>query len=278
MTEETRRFLSGLVWNGGNFMDAFTATYGLVSGELAGIYGVEAPEKEFDRVEFPAASERGGLLGQGLFLALTSKPDDTSPTARGLFVREQFLCQHVADPPPGVNTNLPAITEAKPQTNRERLSEHVTNPSCAGCHNLIDPIGYAFERFDAVGARREKFQLQFFAGRRSERRAPPKTVDLDLDTTGSIAGIADSKFSSPRELGGVLAKSAQCQECMVKQYFRYVYGRLETPADRPVIRHVLDDFRKSQFRFQELIISLVRLREAPDKRGLSHVARNHETR
>ena len=117
-----------------------------------------------------------------------------------------------------------------------------------------------------------------FAGRRSERRAPHKTVELDLDTTGSIAGIADSKFSSPRELGGVLAKSTQCQECMVKQYFRYVYGRLETPADRPVIRHVLDDFRKSQFRFPELIISLVRLREAPDQRGLSHVARNHETR
>jgi hypothetical protein len=278
MTEETRRFLSDLVWNNRDFMDAFTANYGFVSGELAGIYGVPAPEKEFERVDFPPESERGGLLGQGLLLALTAKPDDTSPTARGLFIREQFLCQHVADPPPGVNTNLPPITEAKPQTNRERMSEHVTNPSCATCHNLIDPIGFAFEKFDAVGARRDKFKLLFFAGRRADRRAPPKTIELDMNTAGWVAGIPDSKFSSPSELGQVLAKSVQCQECMVKQYFRYTAGRLETPADRPLIRAVLQDFKQSQFRFQELIISLVRLRETPDLGGPSHVARDHQPR
>ena len=107
------------------------------------------------------------MLGQALFLALTAKPDDTSPTARGLFVREQFLCQHVPDPPPGVNTNLPPVTEAKPQTNRDRMSEHATNPSCASCHSLIDPIGFGLEKFDAIGARREKFTLQF-ASRRGE--------------------------------------------------------------------------------------------------------------
>lgn len=278
MTEETQRFLSDLVWNNRNFMDLLTANYGFVNGDLAAIYGLPAPAKEFDQVEFPAGSERGGLLGQGLLLALTAKPEETSPTARGLFVREQFLCQHVADPPPGVNTNLPAITEARPQTNRERLSEHVTNPSCATCHNLIDPIGYAFEKFDAIGARRDKVQLQFSSGRRSERKTAPKTVELDLDTSGWVAGIANSKFSSPRELGKVLASSAQCQECMVKQYFRYITGRMETPADRPLIRRVLDDFRNSQFRFQELIISLVRLREAPDQGGLTHVARDHQAR
>ena len=93
------------------------------------------------------------MLGQGLFLALTAKPEDSSPTARGLFVREQFLCQHVPDPPAGVNTNLPPVTEAKPQTNRDRMSEHATNPSCATCHRLIDPIGFGLEKFDAVGAR-----------------------------------------------------------------------------------------------------------------------------
>ena len=77
------------------------------------------PPREYDRVPFPAGSERAGLLGQGLFLSLTSKPADSSPTARGLFVREQFLCQHVPDPPAGVNTNLPPVTEEKPQTNRD---------------------------------------------------------------------------------------------------------------------------------------------------------------
>ena len=163
MTEEARAFVGDLVWNDRNFMDLFTANYGFVNADLAPIYEVPAPAKEFDRVPFPAGSERAGLLGQGLFLALTAKPEDSSPTARGLFVREQFLCQHVPDPPAGVNTNLPPVTEAKPQTNRDRMSEHATNPSCATCHKLIDPIGFGLEKFDAVGARREKFTLQFAA-------------------------------------------------------------------------------------------------------------------
>ena len=262
MTEETRSFISDLVWNDKNFMDAFTADYSFINADLAAIYGVPAPAKEFDRVALPQESERAGLLGQGLFLSLTSKPEDTSPTARGLFIREQFLCQHVSEPPPGVNTNLPEITEAKPQTNRERMREHVTNPSCSTCHNLIDPIGFGFEKFDAIGERREKFKLLFFAGdEEGDRRAKPKTLELEVKTDGFVAGVSDSKFSSPRELGAVLARSQQCQECMVKQYFRYVSGRMETQADRRLIREVSDDFRKSQFRFKELIISLVRSRE-----------------
>ncbi|HEX9005489.1 MAG TPA: DUF1585 domain-containing protein, partial [Blastocatellia bacterium] len=81
------------------------------------------------------------------------------------------------------------------------------------------------------------------------------------DTGGHVAGIPDSKFSSPRELGAVLARSPQCQECLVKQYFRYTVGRMETPADRSLIRQVFDDFKKSQFHFKELMISLVRSRE-----------------
>ena len=173
MTEETRSFISDLVWNDRNFMDAFTADYSFVNADLAAIYGVPAPAREFDRVKFPAESERAGLLGQSLFLALTAKPDDTSPTARGLFIREQFLCQHVSEPPPGVNTNLPEITEAKPQTNRERMREHVTNPSCSTCHNLIDPIGFGFEKFDAIGARREKFKLLFFGDDEEGETAAP---------------------------------------------------------------------------------------------------------
>jgi hypothetical protein len=266
MTEETRSFISDLVWNDRNFMDAFTADHSFINADLAAIYGVPAPAREFDRVKFPAESERAGLLGQSLFLSLTAKPDDTSPTARGLFIREQFLCQHVSEPPPGVNTNLPEVTEAKPQTSRERMREHVTNPSCSTCHNLIDPIGFGFEKFDAIGARREKFKLLFFGeNEEGERRAKPRTLELEISTDGFVAGIPDSKFSSPRELGAVLARSSQCQECLVKQYFRYTSGRMEMQADRPLIRQVSEDFRKSQFKFKELIISLVRSREFSDQ-------------
>ncbi len=293
MTEEARTFVSDLVWNGHDFMTLFNADYGHVNGELAGIYGVTAPAKDFDRVTFPAASERAGILGEGLFLALTAKPDDSSPTARGLFVREQFLCQHVPDPPPGVNTNLPPVTEANPQTNRDRMTEHASNPSCATCHKLIDPIGFGFEKFDAVGARRDKLTLQFRGKPKEDededeaaakKKGFIRTVDLNLNTAGNVAGIPDSQFSSPAELGAVLATSAQCQECVVKQYFRYTAGRLETPADRPLIRKVLGDFRDSKFQFKELMVSLTVNREFPDQtvrrnmEGTAHVADNHKPR
>ena len=279
MTEEARLFVSDLVWNDRNFMDLFTANYGYANGDLAAIYGVPPPAKEFDRAVFPADSERAGLLGQALFLAITAKPEDSAPTARGLFVREQFLCQHVPEPPAGVNTNLPPITEDKPQTNRDRMGAHVTNPSCATCHKLIDPIGFGLERFDAIGAKRDTFQLQFALPREEGgRRGEVKTVDLEIDPSGYVAGLPDSEFSSPSQLGAVLARSEQCQECVVKQYFRYTFGRMETPADRPLINKVTTAFRDSGFRFKEMIVALMRERASLDLGEAAHVASNHQAR
>lgn len=284
MITEARTFASDLVWNDGNFMDLFTANYGYVSPELARIYGVPAPSRDFERVAFPANSERAGILGQGLFLALTAKPEDSSPTARGLFVREQFLCQHVPDPPPGVNTNLPPVTEAKPQTNRDRMSEHTANASCATCHKLMDAVGFGLEKFDAVGARREQMVLEFRKksyedeDEDGKHPVPKRIITLPLNTNAYVAGIPNSEFSSPQQLGAVLANSSQCQECIVKQYFRFQAGRSETAADRPLIRFVADGFRNSGFRFKELILLLVLGREFPqEKQGLD-VASNYKSR
>ncbi|MCU1330494.1 MAG: hypothetical protein JWN34_5864 [Bryobacterales bacterium] len=275
MTEEAKIFFSDLVWNNRNFMTLFTADYGYVNPELARVYGVAAPQRDFDRVPFPATSERAGVLGQGLFLALTAKPEESSPTARGLFVREQFLCQKVPDPPAGVDTNLPPVTEDRPQTNRDRMSEHATNPTCATCHKLIDPIGFGLEKFDAIGARRDEFPLQFTGGRGGPGRGmAARNVNLPIDNNGDVAGLTGARFSSPAQLGALLAKSTQCQECMVKQYFRYTAGRMETPADRPVILKALEDFRSSDFKFQEMIVSLTLLREE----GNAHAASNHKSR
>jgi Protein of unknown function (DUF1592)/Protein of unknown function (DUF1588)/Protein of unknown function (DUF1587)/Protein of unknown function (DUF1595)/Protein of unknown function (DUF1585) len=277
MTHEARSFVADLVWNGGDFTQLFSAPYGYPNGDLARIYGVEPPANDFERVGFPANSERAGLLGQALFLTLTAKPDETSPTARGLFVREQFLCQHVADPPPGVNTNLPPVTEAKPLTNRDRMGMHATDRVCAGCHNLVDPIGFGFEKFDAIGQRREKLKLTF-GQTFGESKGPQRkvsTVELDLDTRGQVAGIPNASFSSPKELGAVLAASPQCQECIVKQYFRYVAGRTETPGDRPLLRRVFEDFRASGFQFREMIISMMRAREFSGEGGTPSVAGDH---
>ncbi len=258
MTEETRRFVADLVWSNRSFLEFYTSDATFINGDLAGLYSMKAPSDDFTRVAYPAESGRAGILSHATFLALTSKPSETSPTARGLFVREQFLCQNVPQPPPGVSTNLPPQNEEKPMTNRERLQIHLTNPSCATCHNLIDPIGLGLEKFDGVGAWRDQLTMRIA---NFDRRREQKTVSVPIDNRGWVAGIQGSEFQTPRELGAALAKTPQCQECLVKQYFRYAMGRRETPADRPVIARTLVDFRNSQFRFQELMIGVVKWTE-----------------
>jgi len=257
MTEEARRLASDLVWNNGDFTKLFSAKYGFLNSELAEIYKVPPPATDFGKVDFPEATGRAGVLGQALFLSSTSKPEETSPTARGLYIREQFLCQEVPPPPPGVNTNLPALTKERPKSSRERLAMHTSNESCKSCHSLIDPIGFGLENYDALGQRRENLKITFFPehGAKTEKT---ETAEVPLNTDGFIAGIPNSQFSTPRGLGDVLAASTKCQECVVKQLFRYAAGRRETQNDRRIIEKAYEDFRSSRFQFQELIVSLVK--------------------
>jgi hypothetical protein len=255
MVEESRRLLDYLVWENRNFMELLTADYGFVNSELAGFYKFPGVSGEFQMLKFPTDSRRAGLLGHASFLAATAGPVETSPTMRGIFVREQLLCQHVPNPPPGVNTTLPEPTAEKPLTRRQRLAEHATNATCAGCHKLMDPIGFGLENFDGIGRWRDKEQISVGS---EETRTPPKRFDLDLDTNGEVAGIPNSAFSEPRQLGKVLAGSPACQECVVRQVFRYAYGRMETTADQETIRQLYQTFRDSGFQFQKLIVALVR--------------------
>ena len=119
----------------------------------------------------------------------------------------------------------------------------------------MDPIGFGFEKFDAIGGRREKLKQDFLPERKAKDQKPV-SVFLELDTTGNVAGVPNSEFSSPQKLGEVLARTPQCQECVVRQLFRYTAGRLETPADRPLIDQAFRRFKDSQFQLKELIISL----------------------
>jgi uncharacterized protein YuzE len=154
-------------------------------------------------------------------------------------------------------------------TNRERLAAHTTSKACSTCHNLIDPIGFGLEKFDAIGARREKVKLLFFPEVHEAKKAT-KEIELELDTTGQVAGIENSQFSNPRQLGEILAGSNQCQECVVKQVFRYMAGRHETAADERRISRALEDFQRSGFHFKELLISLVTLERSSN--GEHHYA------
>ena len=263
MAEETRRLLHHLVWQDGNFMEAFSAGYGFLTSELASLYRLPAPPGQFELVNFPADARRAGMLGQGSFLASTAGPTDTSPTARGIFVRERLLCQHVPPPPPGVNTTLPEPSEDTLQTRRQLMSTHVENPSCAACHRLMDPIGFGLENYDAIGRWRDNETIEIAAPRDDEgdRRREAKKVDLPIEAQGEIAGLPDSLFNEPTQLGRVLSQSPVCQECIVRQMFRYAYGRKETAADEETIDELFAAFRDSGFHFKDLLFALVRSAE-----------------
>jgi len=260
MAEETRRLAYHLVWNDRSFMEFFSADYTFANADLANLYEFSAPAQPFGLVKYPPDSERAGVLGHGLFLAQTGKPEESSPTERGLFIREHFLCQDVPPPPPGVNSTLPPfLIDSKPMTNRERMTTvHLANTSCAGCHHIIDPIGFGLERFDTVGRWHQKQQLTIFPTKDQRKTVKPQHHELELDTRASIVGMPNSGFSSARELGRILARDPGCQKCVVRQWFRFAFGRRETTNDRADLDRVFEDFRRSEFRFQEMVVSLMK--------------------
>ncbi len=257
MVEETRLLVRDLIDNDRNFMEFYTADYAWANSDLAQLYKLTVPGADFAKVKFPTDSERAGILGQGTFLALTSKPGDTSPTIRGLFVREHFLCQKVPDPPPGTNATLPTVTADKPRTNRDRLEEHRSSPACNACHSMIDPIGYGFEKFDAIGQYRDKLVLTFLPLPGREGKGPkPTSAEVALDTRGTLTGTPGADFSNPKQLGQLLAANPRCQDCVAKQLFRYAIGRQEKSDDEALINQATEAFRRSGFRFRELMISI----------------------
>jgi mono/diheme cytochrome c family protein len=264
MAEETRTLLQYLVWNDKSFMEALTADYTFVSSDLAALYKVPAPPGEFEMVKLPATAHRAGILGHGSFLASTAGPTATSPTSRGIFIRERLLCQHVPPPPPGVNQTLPEPTDpTSARTRRQLMTAHVENATCASCHRLMDPIGFGLENFDAIGRWRDKETI-VLPGRGAGEgggRGKANNVALSIDTQGEIAGIPNSTFSDATQAGRILAGSPVCQKCIVRQMFRYSYGRLETGADEATIDRILARFKDSGFRFKALLLGLV---ESPE--------------
>lgn len=141
-------------------------------------------------------------------------------------------------------------------TNRDRLAEHLTNESCASCHKLIDPIGFGLEKFDAAGGYQEKFMAHAVRDRKDDSKAK-LDVELPIDITGSVAGLRNSEFQNPRQLGKILSESDACRACVVKQVFRYCLGRTETRADQPVLDQAMAAFTGSQFKLKELMIAVV---------------------
>src|SRR5205823_6030151 len=145
-----------IVRNDRSVMDLMTADYTFLNERLAGHYGIQNVfGSEFRRVTL-TQDDRRGLLGKGAILAVTSRANRTSPVLRGKWVLENI----VGTPPPPPPAVVPALEEntvgQKAKTMRGRLESHRVNQPCAGCHRLMDPIGFALDKFDAVGAWRDR--------------------------------------------------------------------------------------------------------------------------
>jgi hypothetical protein len=154
--EETLLGLEALIFeDDGSYLDLFTTRRTFLDRDLAALYGVVAPTREgFGETWLPDDGGRAGLFGQASFLAVHSHPTGTSPTLRGMFIREVILCHKVPEPPAMENTAIPEPSPDAP-TMRDRLAVHLEAPVCSACHELTDPLGLAFENLDGLGGWRE---------------------------------------------------------------------------------------------------------------------------
>ena len=213
MAEEVSRLFQSRLDPGVDLLELLDTTRTQVNAELARIYGIPGiTSADLVPASFPPEIPRAGLLGMGVYLAgsVAGKGKDTSPTGRGIFVVEAILCREVPDPPGDVDTNLRPVPPGVVLTNRERLIEHMKNPGCAACHAVFDPIGFAFESFDWVGAHRTK--------------VGDKVIDSSIEWEGE-------RFADARELVRHIRKMPEAQTCFLKHLFRYANGHKETAAD-----------------------------------------------
>jgi hypothetical protein len=202
---------------------------------LASFLVVEGPRgEEFETVTLPEGGPRAGILTMAGVLAQQAFNTRTSPTKRGVFVRERMLCQTVPPPPEAADQGaLDTKTAVQARTVRERLQEHQRNPVCGACHAFFDPLGLAFERFDGVGLYRS-----------TENGAP-------IDTRAELDG-------RPRELGALLKQDGRAAACLVREILRAVLGleKLEDGAG-PAVEGLADGLAQRGFRFADLVASLV---------------------
>jgi hypothetical protein len=215
MRDELLHIFEGRLADKADLLDMFDSPEVYVNAELAAIYGITGViGTTMTTAQLPATVARAGLLGTAGFLTLQSKQDATSPTARGKFIREGLLCGDVPDPPDNLDTTLKDPPAGAKPTLREHMDLHRSNPACASCHSLMDPLGYAFESFDWLGAYRDKDNGKL------------------VDTTGELEG---TPFKDAREFVVALKKQPTMQECLLRNVFRYASGHKETAADDAVL-------------------------------------------
>jgi hypothetical protein len=220
----------------GDYRDLFTTRDTFLTPLLASVYGLPvAPSANanLQRVALPDGDPRAGIHAEASFVALHSHEGVSSPTLRGKAVRELLLCQPVPAPPGNVNFAAAQDTHNPDfKTMRDRLTAHRTEPSCAGCHQLMDPMGLALENFASD------------AGYRTTENGKA------LDTHGELDGI---KFNDAVGLGKALHDNSGTSACLVRRLYSYATGRTVARRDMPWIRYLEKEFQADGFRAPDLM-------------------------
>jgi hypothetical protein len=240
MRRETDALVARVVFERrGDYFDLFNATETFVNDTLATHYGLTPPGSTTGAWVSYGTSPRRGILSHGTLLAAGAKFDDTSPTLRGVFVRNRLLCQTIAPPPPTVAVDEPPASTTAGACKVDRYAAHRSG-GCANCHNQTDPIGFGLENFDRTGAYRT-----------ADKDNPQCTISGD----GEVVGLGT--FNGPAGLADLITGSGNLESCLVTQLYRMALGRRESPGDMPVLAKLTDGFKQGGRKFDELLVEVI---------------------
>lgn len=241
MQSELVEFSDHVIREGGegSFGELFSAPYTFANERLAQIYGVSGVSgTSLQRADLDP-SQRAGILTQLAFLARNASLSASHPVKRGNVVISNVLCMTLGAPP----ANLPQPKPSEPGlSTRERFAEHSSSPCATGCHSVLDPAGFAFENYDAIG------------GYRTEDSGVP------VDATGTLDTWTDEKFTFQNgvELAKQIAGSDVAKRCLTRQWYRFALGRNEVENDTVAIDAAYDELTSSGDDLQEMIIAIAK--------------------
>jgi hypothetical protein len=248
MLRETALFFEAVMKENRSILDFLDADFSFLNERLARHYGIAGVKgDQFRRVKL-AGDQRGGVLTQASILTITSNPTRTSPVKRGKWILENIL----GTPPPPPPPNVPELKEDKKVvlsgSLRQRMEQHRANPTCATCHQRMDPLGFGFENFDAVGAWRTK------------------DGTFTIDSSGTLPGGVS--FKGPKELKSILkGKKKEFARCLSEKMLTYALGRGLEYYDKCAVDRIAENLAKQQYRFTSLVIEVVKSDPFQKRRG-----------
>ncbi len=239
MRRETEMLFDSIIREDRSILEFLSADYTFVNERLAGLYGIEGVTgDEFRRVSVNP-EQRGGLLGQASILTVTSNPTRTSPVKRGKWILENLL----ASPPPPAPANVPPLKEAKKDEKeelslKERMARHRSDPACASCHVLMDPLGFGLENYDAIGGWRSA------------------DGDATVDATGDLPD--GRKFTGPKELRSILLeRSDDFRRCFSDRLLTYSLGRGLEYFDECAVQEIVNQGQADGDKFSAYVVAIV---------------------